>query len=70
MNTLDAKNIKMKVRKGVIFYELTEKSTEEWNAAAVLQRQKLFLQLYGFDPETDQEARQGICRYFNMGAGG
>ena len=64
-----AKNIKMKARKGQVFYELTEKSAEEWNAAAALQRQRIFFQLYGFDPETDQEASQGIDRYFNMGVG-
>lgn len=65
-----AKNLKKKARKGEVFYELKDISAAEWNEKAMLQRQKLFLQLYGFDPETDQEAKQGICRYFNMGAGG
>ena len=58
-----AKNIKLKSRQGTVFYELTEKSVDEWNAACALQRQKIFLKLFGFDPENDKEARQGLSRY-------
>ena len=59
-----AKNIKMKVRKGQAFYELNDISAAEWNEKAMLQRQRIFLKMYGFDPESDKEAREGIDRYF------
>ena len=61
--TINAKNIKIKVRKDAIFYELTEKSTAEWNEKAMLQRQIIFLKMFGFDPESDKEAREGIDRH-------
>ena len=60
-----AKNIKTHSYKGLTEYELIEKSPEEWNKAAAAQRCVIFLKLYGFDPEDDKEAREGINKYFN-----
>nr|WP_321303430.1 hypothetical protein [uncultured Trichococcus sp.] len=58
-----AKNLKKKVRQGTVFYELKDISAAEWNEKAVLQRKKIFLKMFGFDPESDKEAREGIDRY-------
>ena len=63
-STNGAKNIKMKVRKGQVFYELNDISAAEWNEKAELQRKIIFLKLFGFDPENDNEARESIDRYF------
>ncbi len=59
-----AKNIKMKVRKGQVFYELNDINGIEWNQKAMMQRKRIFLKMFGFDPENDDEARKGIERYF------
>lgn len=59
-----AKNLKKKVRQGTVFYELKDISAVEWNEKAMLQRQRIFLKMFGFDPESDKEAREGIDRYF------
>lgn len=58
-----AKNLKKKVRQGTVFYELNDISAAEWNEKAVLQRHRIFLKMFGFDPESDIEAREGIDRY-------
>ena len=60
-----AKNLKKKARKSQVFYELNDISAAEWNEKAMLQRQRIFLKMFGFDPENDKEAREGIDRYFN-----
>ena len=60
-----AKNLKKKARKSQVFYELNDISAAEWNEKAMLQRQRIFLKMFGFDPEDDKEAREGIDRYFN-----
>ena len=59
-----AKNLIKKARKGQVFYELKDISTAKWNEKALLQRQRIFLKMFGFDPESDKEAREGIDRYF------
>ena len=59
-----AKNLKKKVHQGTVFYELKDISAAEWNEKAMLQRQRIFLKMFGFDPESDKEAREGIDRYF------
>ena len=58
-----AKNLKKKARKGQVFYELNDISAAEWNEKAMLQRQRIFLKMFGFDPESDTEAREGIDRH-------
>ena len=58
-----AKNLKKKVRQGTVFYELKDISAAEWNEKAMLQRQRIFLKMFGFDPENDKEAKQEISRY-------
>lgn len=65
-----AKNLKKKARKGQVFYELKDISAAEWNEKAVQQRKKIFLKMFGFDPENDKEAQEGIYRYFKNGVGG
>lgn len=66
MNTaVSPKNIRRHSYKGHTEYELIEKSRGEWNKAAAAQRRVIFLNLYGFDPEEDKEAREGINKYFN-----
>ena len=47
VNTKGAKNIKMKVRKGQVFYELNDISAAEWNEKAKLQRKIIFLNCLG-----------------------
>ena len=59
-----AKNLKKKARKGQVFYELKVISAAEWNEKAMLQRNRIFLKMFGFDPESDKEAQEGIDRYF------
>lgn len=59
-----AKNLKKKVRQGTVFYELKDISADKWNEKAILQRQRIFLKMFGFDPENDKEARESIDRYF------
>ncbi len=58
-----AKNLKKKVRQGTVFYELKDISAAKWNEKAVLQRKKIFLKMFGFDPENDKEAQEEISRY-------
>ena len=58
-----AKNLKKKARKSQVFYELNDISAAEWNEKAMLQRQRIFLKMFGFDPESDTEAREGIDRH-------
>ena len=58
-----ASNLKKKVRQGTVFYELKDISAAEWNEKAMLQRQRIFLKMFGFDPENDKEAREGIDRH-------
>lgn len=65
MNTaVSPKNIRTHSYKGQTEYELIEKSRGEWNKAAAAQRRVIFLKLYGFDPENDHEAQEGIDKYF------
>lgn len=59
-----AKNIRTHAYKGITTFELFEKGPSEWNKAAAKQRRKVFLKLYGFDPENDEEAQQGLDKYF------
>ena len=59
-----AKNIRTHVYKGITTFELVEKSPEEWNKAAAVKRQALFLRLYGFDPMDAKEAQEGLNKYF------
>ena len=47
-----------------------EIEVREWNRAAELQRKRIFLALYGFDPEDEKECREGLELFFNKGAGG
>ena len=47
-----------------------EIEVREWNRAAELQRKRIFLTLYGFDPEDEKECREGLDRFFNNGVGG
>ena len=47
-----------------------EIEVREWNRAAELQRKRIFLALYGFDPEYDKECREGLDRFFKNGVGG
>ena len=58
-----AKNLKKKARKSQVFYELNDISAAEWNEKAMLQRQRIFLKMFGFDPENDKEAQEEISRY-------
>jgi hypothetical protein len=44
--------------------ELLEASAQAWNAKAAERRKVLFLKLYGFDAESDEEAQWGVDRYF------
>lgn len=59
-----AKNLKKKARKGQVFYELEDISAAEWNEKAMLQRQRIFLKMFGFDPEDDAEAVQALGKIF------
>lgn len=59
-----AKNIKLKARQGAVFHELKEKSVDDWNAACALQRRKIFLSLFNFDPQDDAEAVQALSKIF------
>ena len=64
MNDNMPKNIRARTYKSITTFELLEKSPEEWNKLAVSQRQRIFLKMFGFDPESDKEAQEGIDRYF------
>lgn len=59
-----AKNIQVHAYKGQTVHVLNEKNIEQWNMAAAAQRRVIFLKLYGFDPEDDKEAQQGLKKYF------
>ena len=62
---LRAKNIQIiEYPNGDKIAELLELSTQAWNAKAAEQRNALFLKLYGFDAESDEEAQWGIDKYF------
>ena len=63
MNDNMPKNIRARTYKSITTFELLEKSPEEWNKLAVSQRQRIFLKMFGFDPENDKEAREGIDRH-------
>ena len=63
MNDNMPKNIRARTYKSITTFELLEKSAEEWNKLAVSQRQRIFLKMFGFDPENDKEAQEGIDRH-------
>jgi hypothetical protein len=44
--------------------QIFEIEVREWNQAAELQRKRIFLALYGFDPENEKECCEGLDRYF------
>lgn len=65
---LRAKNIQIiEYPNGDKIAELLELSAQAWNAKAAERRKEIFLKLYGFDASDDQEAREGLDKYFNGG---
>lgn len=65
---LRAKNIQIiEYPNGDKIAELLELSAQAWNAKAEERRKEIFLKLYGFDASDDQEAREGIDKYFKGG---
>ena len=62
---LRAKNIQIiEYPNGDKIAELLELSTQAWNTKAAVRRNALFLKLYGFDAESEEEAQWGIDKYF------
>lgn len=65
---IEAKNIQIiEYPNGEKIAELLEISAQAWNAKAAERRRAIFLKLYGFDAMDDQEAREGLDKYFNGG---
>ena len=65
---LRAKNIQLiEYPNGHKIAELLELSAQAWNAKAAERRRAIFLKLYGFDAANDQEAQDGLDKYFNGG---
>ena len=59
-----ANNLKKKVRQGTVFYELKDINAAEWNEMAMKQRERIFLKMFGFDPEDDAEAVRALGKIF------
>ena len=62
---IKAKNIRIiEYPNGSRIAELVEASAQAWNEKAAERRKALFLKLYGFDAESEEEAQWGIDKYF------